>query len=207
MKKIILLITITLFLRLVRGTTDQFINGFGLFYDVWSPIAEASIFVVASVLFGSIWGLNGILLGPIISMGLIIHMWKPYFLFRKGLKRSLWLYIQLVAFFVLSIAISYIVSTVIISLMCLEPVTWMSLLLCSILFVACYSTILFGLFYSLSLNFRHITKEIVQQMKRDHDESQHGISWRTISLEIVPQEKWYTFSTIIDWKYRVRDSY
>lgn len=157
----ILLITITLFLRLVRGATDQFINGFGLFYDVWSPIAEASIFVVASVLFGSIWGLNGILLGPIISMGLIIHMWKPYFLFRKGLKRSLWLYIQLVAFFVLSIAISYIVTTVIISLMCLEPVTWMSLLLCSILFVACYSTILFGLFYSLSLNFRHITKEIV----------------------------------------------
>jgi O-antigen/teichoic acid export membrane protein len=159
----ILLITITLFLRLVRGATDQFINGFGLFYDVWSPIAEASIFVVASVLFGSIWGLNGILLGPIISMVLIIHMWKPYFLFRKGLKRSLWLYIQLVAFFVLSIAISYIVTTVIISLMCLEPVTWMSLLLCSILFVACYSTILFGLFYSLSLNFRHITKEIVQQ--------------------------------------------
>lgn len=158
----ILLITISLFLRLVRGTTDQFINGFGLFYDVWSPIAEASIFVVASVLFGSILGLNGILLGPIISMGLIIHMWKPYFLFRKGLKRSLWLYIKLVAFFVLSIAISYTVATVIISLLCIESVTWMSLLLCSILFFACYSAILFSLFYSFSVNFRHITKEVVQ---------------------------------------------
>lgn len=52
-----------------------------------------------------------------------------------------------------------------------------------------------------------VAKEIVQQMKIDHDESQHGVSWRTISLEIVPQEGWYKTSTIIDWKYRVRDSY
>ena len=157
----ILLITITLFLRLVRGTTDQFINGYGLFYDVWSPIVEASIFVAASVSFGSIMGLNGVLLGPIISMTLIIHMWKPFFLFRKGLKRSLWYYVQLVVFFVVTIVISYILSTKIISLLCVEPATWMSLLLCSIMFFSCYSAILFGLFYSLSVNFRHITKEIV----------------------------------------------
>lgn len=156
----ILLITITLFLRLARGTTDQFINGFGLFYDVWSPIAEASIFVIASVFFGSIWGLNGILLGPIISMLLIIHVWKPYFLFRKGLRRSLWFYVQLISFFLVSIVISYIISTVIISLLGLEPVTWISLLLCSILFVVCCSTILFSLYYSLSMSFRYITKEI-----------------------------------------------
>lgn len=52
-----------------------------------------------------------------------------------------------------------------------------------------------------------VAKEIVQQMKIDHDESQHGVSWRTISLEVVPQEGWYKSSTIIDWKYRVRDSY
>lgn len=157
----ILFITITLFLRLVRGTNDQFINGFGLFYDVWSPIAEASIFVAASVLFGSIWGLNGILLGPIISMVLIIHVWKPFFLFTKGLKRSLWLYIQLVAFFVVSIVISYILATKIMSFLCVNPATWLSLLLCSFLFVACYSTTLFVLFYSLSMDFRSITKEIV----------------------------------------------
>ena len=157
----ILLITITLFLRLVRGTNDQFINGFGLFYDVWSPIAEALIFVTASVLFGSIMGLNGILLGPIISMVLIIYMWKPFFLFRKGLKRSLWFYVQIVAFFAVSIVTSYFLSTGIMSLLCIEPVTWMTLLLCSFLFVTCYSVILFGLFYSLSTNFRDITRDIV----------------------------------------------
>lgn len=52
-----------------------------------------------------------------------------------------------------------------------------------------------------------IAKEITDQMKREHDESQHGISWRTISLSIVPQDERYKVDTIVDWKYRVRDSY
>ncbi len=52
-----------------------------------------------------------------------------------------------------------------------------------------------------------VAEKIVQKMKREHDESEHGVSWRTVSLEIVPQEERYKFGTIIDWKYRVRDSY
>ena len=52
-----------------------------------------------------------------------------------------------------------------------------------------------------------IAKEIVWQMSKDHDESQHGVSWRTISLEVFPQEERYKIDTIIDWKYIVRDSY
>ena len=52
-----------------------------------------------------------------------------------------------------------------------------------------------------------IVSEIVQQMIREHDESEHGVSWRTVSLEVVPQEERYKYGTIIEWKYRVRDSY
>lgn len=52
-----------------------------------------------------------------------------------------------------------------------------------------------------------VVKEIVQQMKLDHDEPKHGVSWRTVSLEVIPQEERYKINTIIDWKYRVRDSY
>lgn len=53
----------------------------------------------------------------------------------------------------------------------------------------------------------NIAEEIVNRMKTDHDEPEHGVSWRTISLEIVPQEKRYKIDTIVEWKYRVRDSY
>lgn len=50
-----------------------------------------------------------------------------------------------------------------------------------------------------------IAKEITQQMIWDHDESQHGVSWITVSLELVEDER--KFRRIVEWKYRVRDSY
>ena len=52
-----------------------------------------------------------------------------------------------------------------------------------------------------------IAEEIVKKMKYEHDESQHGISWRTKSLVVVHQEERYKIGTIIDWEYYVRDSY
>lgn len=50
-----------------------------------------------------------------------------------------------------------------------------------------------------------IVREITDIMKREHDESQHGVSWRTVSLELVRSD-WDFYKTVI-WKYRVRDSY
>lgn len=52
-----------------------------------------------------------------------------------------------------------------------------------------------------------VAKEIVQKMIREHDESQYGVSWRTVSLQVIPQEDRYKIDTLIEWKYRVRDSY
>ena len=50
-----------------------------------------------------------------------------------------------------------------------------------------------------------IVQAIAQQMIRDHDESEHGISWRTVSFEICYDP--LIFRRTIDWKYRIRDSY
>ena len=41
-----LLIVVQLYLFLLRGVTDQFLFGYGLFYDVWAPIAESIVFVL-----------------------------------------------------------------------------------------------------------------------------------------------------------------
>lgn len=75
----------------------------------------------------------------------------------------------------------------------------------------CYERIHGGFRFHISLDDEEkameVAEEIVQKMKHEHDESEHGVSWRTVSLEIVPQEERYKFNTIIDWKYRVRDSY
>ena len=50
-----------------------------------------------------------------------------------------------------------------------------------------------------------IVDEIVKQMMIDHDNSEHGVSWRTVSLEEV-QSAWMGCH-VYEWYYRVRDSY
>lgn len=86
------LILITFFINQIRGVTDQFLYGYGLFNDTWSPIAESIIYLIAAIIGGYFIGLNGILLGNLISLLLIICIWKPFFLYTKGFRLSVGLY-------------------------------------------------------------------------------------------------------------------
>lgn len=85
---ILILIIINIFMGFTRGATDQFLNGYGLFYDMWAPITEAIISLVIAIAGGFLWGLPGVLLGGIISLFLIVGVWKPFFLFHSGFKRN-----------------------------------------------------------------------------------------------------------------------
>lgn len=73
-------------MNLTRRTVDQYINGYGLFQDVWAPGLEAIINIVGAIGFGYIWGFRGVLLGGILAQLVIIYLWKPYMLFKRGLK-------------------------------------------------------------------------------------------------------------------------
>lgn len=91
----LLLITAILFIDLVRSIIDSFNNAYGLFQDIWATLVEACINIGCSVWFGSIWGLHGILVGVLLSLLVIIFLWKPYFLFRWGFKISVFYYWKL----------------------------------------------------------------------------------------------------------------
>lgn len=94
MSETILLLLITNFsMNIIRVVTDHYKNGFGIFYDVWAPFAEAIISVSIAIVCGMKWGLEGVLLGNIVSTLLIVFGWKPYILFKKGMQVSLWNYI------------------------------------------------------------------------------------------------------------------
>lgn len=86
---VLLLVLIIFSLNMLRGTTEHFIAGHGLFYDIWAPAAEAIIFVMVALIGGTLWKLEGVLLGNIISLLIIVYIWKPFFLFSKGFKISL----------------------------------------------------------------------------------------------------------------------
>lgn len=86
------LILIRYFMSQTRSVTDQFLFGYGLFYDTWAPIVEAIIFITIAVIGGAFFGLTGVLSGGVISLFLIVWGWKPIFLFWKGFKMSIFKY-------------------------------------------------------------------------------------------------------------------
>lgn len=89
---ILILVLLIFALNIIRGTTDQFISGFGLYKDIWAPIIEIVIFIVTALIGGYFWELEGLLLGSITSLSIIVYGWKPYFLFKQGFKISVWNY-------------------------------------------------------------------------------------------------------------------
>ena len=85
---IIILLSIHVFIQQARLTVDNFKNGYGIYDDVWAPIAEVVIFLGLAVALGYFYGLAGILAGMVTSELLIKMFWKPYYLFKKGFDAS-----------------------------------------------------------------------------------------------------------------------
>lgn len=50
-----------------------------------------------------------------------------------------------------------------------------------------------------------IVQEIVKQIKSEHDDSKHGVTLVTTSLEIAAVNERYGY-VCITWKYRIRDA-
>lgn len=71
-------------ISMTRTTVDNYLNAYGLYKDIWAPLAEAGLNIGFSILLGYFWGLNGIIIGILISQISIISIWKPFFLFRDG---------------------------------------------------------------------------------------------------------------------------
>ena len=91
-ENILILVLTGYVLGILRGTTDEFISGYGLFKDVWAPLAESGIFAVVALVGGYFWQLEGILLGGIVSLLIVVFGWKPYFLFKHGMAMPVRLY-------------------------------------------------------------------------------------------------------------------
>jgi hypothetical protein len=84
--KTLIIMVLIMFIRLTRTITDSFNHAFQLFGDIWSPVVESILNLSCSFILGSIIGLNGILLGILISLLATGLFWKPYYLFSRGLK-------------------------------------------------------------------------------------------------------------------------
>lgn len=79
--------TASFFIQMTR-TSDVFLSAYGLFKDVWAPMAESLLNLGLSILLGYFWELPGILLGVLISQIIIVNSWKVYFLYKEGFKET-----------------------------------------------------------------------------------------------------------------------
>jgi len=83
---ILILLIIFIYINNSRGVVDIFNHAHGLYADIWAAWTELIINIVATVIFGYLYGIAGILLGKNISLFFIIIFWKPYYLFTSGFK-------------------------------------------------------------------------------------------------------------------------
>ena len=158
----LLLIIVIFFLGTMRGVVDTFLNSYGLFQDIWAPIVEAVLNLGFSIGLGYYYGLHGILTGVIISQIIIIYIWKPYFLFTKGLKEPIGIYIALFLKHLLAGAACYAAVRAISVFMTTDPSAgiWQFLSYASIIFVCCV-LILGGLLYAVEFGMRSFVKRML----------------------------------------------
>lgn len=80
------------FFMMIRVVIDNFISAYGLFSDIWAPLTESVLNIGLSILLGYYYGITGVVMGVVITQFFFVLIWKPIFLFYRGIKRSVWLY-------------------------------------------------------------------------------------------------------------------
>ena len=105
-KLTVFLIMINLFVQSFRGITDIFKDGSGFFDDIQLPISEAIINFVLSIILVQYMGLNGVIIGTIVSNILIIFIAKPIMVFKRCFNKDIKDYIKIYGNYLILIIIS-----------------------------------------------------------------------------------------------------
>ncbi len=159
-----ILILFTAFIRMTR-TNDIFISAYGLYQDVWAPIAEAVLNIGLSILLGYYYGLTGILSGVLISLLVIVCVWKPYFLYNKGFHESVKEYVVRYGKLILLVLISWFIARFIVNSTINDVNTyWQWIWKGAIVFIL-ISVVSFCLFYLAEKNFRSLIFRVLQYFK------------------------------------------
>ena len=105
-KLTVILILVNLFIQCFRGITDIFKDGSGFFDDIHLPISEAVINFIISIILVQYIGLNGVIIGTIVSNILIICIAKPILVFKRCFDKNIKDYIKIYGNYLILIIIS-----------------------------------------------------------------------------------------------------
>lgn len=116
-KLTLILIIINFFVRCFRMNIDIFKDGDGFFEDIYLPILEAVINFIASLILVYKIGLNGVIIGTILSNVLIICLVRPILVFKRTFAKNFFHYVKIYTSYILLVMISIIFSKKIIEVL------------------------------------------------------------------------------------------
>lgn len=100
------LICFNLFVNLFRWNLESFKSGAGFFDDVKAPILESIINLFTSIILGLKLGLDGVIIGTIISNIIVILIYKPILVFKRCFDKGVKDYIKIYGNYLILIIIS-----------------------------------------------------------------------------------------------------
>lgn len=163
-KTTLTLIVVIFYLNTHRSVVDSFINAYGLFKDIWAPVAEAVLNIGCSVLLGYYFGLNAILVGVIISLIIIVFSWKPYFLFSNAFLHPVSWYIKLYIIHIIAFIVAFVITTGSLRLITINPEeSVLSLIFYGLIGVGTFGFILLAILYSIEPGMKQFINRFVKR--------------------------------------------
>ena len=137
---VLILLLIYSYLLLTNGDVYMYLHAPGLYGDIWAMWSEIGINLLLTIILGFYLGLEGLLLAKITSTTIILVLWKPYYLFKEGLKENLSFYwmgvIRYISIFIATFGIGYFIKEI----LPINPfVGWIELLLYGIILMGIYA--------------------------------------------------------------------
>lgn len=148
-KLTIILILINLFVQCFRGITDIFKDGSGFFDDIHLPILEAIINFIISIVLVQYIGLNGVIIGTMVSNMLIICIAKPILVFKRCFDKNIKDYIKIYGNYSILIIVSLLICNFIMEFIPLRNISsWLDWLIQGIIVGSITFIIIFIIFLS-----------------------------------------------------------
>lgn len=145
----VFLIIVNLFFQSFRRIIDIFKEGSGFFEDIYTPILEAIINFISSIILVQYMGLNGVIIGTIASNILITCLLKPILVFKKCFDKDIKDYIKIYGNYLILIIISIFSCNYILSFIPLkEIISWLDWVINGVIVGSISLIIMFAIFLS-----------------------------------------------------------
>lgn len=83
---IVLVLILNFYVQIVRSVIGNFKSSYGIYWDVWAPVAEGIMNLIFSIGLAYKFGIIGVFIGTLISNIVIIIIWQPYTVYKYGFK-------------------------------------------------------------------------------------------------------------------------